>query len=127
MSRELMVMVGVASSRVGLWGFDLSERQALQTVAAGLGGARGTNVRTRAHTRVGGGDGPCVALFATEKALTEAASLAMLLVSLRLSDVDSFGALATLSLLAVTGAAALVQQAQLGQQAHTLQREQHEE
>ena len=100
-SREQLVMLGVASSRIGLWGFDLSERQALQTAAVGLGEGRDS------------GGSPGVTLFATEKALTEAAGLAMLVVSLPLSDVDSFGVLATLSLLAVAFAAVLVKHAQV--------------
>jgi len=41
-----------------------------------------------------------VALFATERALAELAGLAMLALSLALPAVESFGALAALSLLA---------------------------
>ena len=99
-SRELVVMGGVAASRVGLWGFDLCERQALQTAAASECGGSGGGAA--------GGGRRMVALFATEKALSELAGLAMLALSLVLPDVDSFGVLAALSLLAVACAAGLV-------------------
>ncbi len=49
-----------------------------------------------------GGGQRMVTLFATERALAELAGLAMLALSLALPDVDSFGALAGLSLLGVT-------------------------
>ena len=49
-----------------------------------------------------------VTLFATEKALAEAAALAMGAVSLPLSEVESFGVLATLSLVSVCCAAVLI-------------------
>ena len=115
-SRELVVMGGVAASRVGLWGFDLCERQALQTAAAaasewdgggGSGHGSGGGSGSGGGGVVGGGR-RLVALFATEKALAELAGLAMLALSLALPAVESFGVLAALSLLAVSCAAALV-------------------
>ena len=108
--REHVVMVGVVASRVGLWGFDLCERQALQQACVAAGGSEGG---ARAS------DGT-VALFATEKALTELAGLAMLAASLPLSDPEAFGALAALSLAAVTGAAALIACADSGKFQRTI-------
>ena len=101
-------MGGVAASRVGLWGFDLCERQALQTAAAaasewgggGGGGGGGGSGSGSGSGGAGGGRRRMVALFATERALAELAGLAMLALSLALPAVESFGALAALSLLA---------------------------
>ena len=106
-SRELVVMGGVAASRVGLWGFDLCERQVLQTAAAAASEWDGGGSGGGGGGAAGGGR-RMVALFATEKALAELAGLAMLALSLALPAVESFGVLAALSLLAVTCAAALV-------------------
>jgi len=85
---EAVFMAALALSRVGLWGFDLCERQLLQTAA---------ERRT------------AVLLFSFEKALTEVAGLCMLAVSLRFSAPSQFGTLVGLSVAAVGAATVLLQ------------------
>jgi len=81
-------MGALALSRVGLWGFDLCERQLVQTAAE---------------------PSTAVLLFSFESAAAEAAVLCMLAVSLLFSAASQFGVLVGLSVAAVGTASALLQ------------------
>mmetsp|Transcript_112796 Transcript_112796/g.364145 ORF Transcript_112796/g.364145 Transcript_112796/m.364145 type:complete len:453 (+) Transcript_112796:229-1587(+) len=85
---EATFMGALALSRVGLWGFDLCERQLVQTAAE---------------------PSTAVLLFSFESAAAEAAVLCMLAVSLLFSAASQFGVLVGLSVAAVGTASALLQ------------------
>ena len=85
--RELILMGAVATSRVGLWGFDLSERQLLQLAAPPHQAAL---------------------LFSLERSLAEAAGLLLLLLSLAYSAPDDFYLLVALSVAAVATSTAIL-------------------
>jgi iron-regulated transporter 1 len=92
--RELALMISVVASRVGLWGFDLCERQIVQAAAAPAGDA--------------------VHLFSVERALAEGAGLAMTGLSLWWSAPEQFANLLALSLAAVSGSAWLLRLSRRG-------------
>ena len=74
-----IIVATLSLSRIGLWSFDLCERQIVQTAA-----------------------GPeCLAVFAQEKALSQAASLAMTATSVVFSSADEFFVLVALSVAAL--------------------------
>ena len=86
-TREAALMAAVVVSRVGLWGFDLCERQLLQQSAPPR-------------------DAPL--LFSFEKALAEAAGLLMLLLSVRFATPEQFGVLVGVSVAAVGACSAVL-------------------
>eukprot|EP00040_Diaphanoeca_grandis_P018013 m.94749 g.94749 ORF g.94749 m.94749 type:complete len:465 (+) comp26752_c0_seq4:174-1568(+) len=87
LGRADVLMLGIAASRLGLWTFDLSERQVVQTF-------------------VGGDDRALV--FNWERSVCNGAALFALMFSIVLSDVSQFWILATFSVAVVAVAATFV-------------------
>jgi len=80
-------MASLAISRIGLWGFDLSERQLVQSTVTAE---------------------DALPVFSFEKALAELAGLLMLAVSLVAPSVDNFYILVSMSSCAVAVATGLL-------------------